>query len=145
MKTFVRTACALTSFLFVSIVAGSAMADTTITVTAKNDTSAFVNAIQKGCIGNWAPPPGQLNPGGSYNGEASSTNPVANSCQLRLERDDNLRYCEFVLTRTRSSLNGPWNYPTINVNQSSSGVTCNKSITSVGSNGDWKANVSIAP
>ncbi len=49
------------------------------------------------------------------------------------------RYCNWVLSHTRSSLNGPWNCPAVNTTKSSSGVTC--TITSVNSDGNWSVSL----
>lgn len=122
----------------------AAAAQSAVTVTANNTTSSNVTlSSPSGCQGS----SGLQNLGANDFTFSKIISPYAtsNGCSIRYTRTDNSRYCNWVLSRTRSSLSGPWNYPTVNTTKSSSGVTCTATITSVSSGGDWSVSLTIAP
>lgn len=132
-----------------SIGTGAAYADSTLTVTARNDTTNIVNAgprLGASCFGNLQPSSAQIPPGQTQTFTVRVPDGFSQSCGIRLQRDDNLRNCQFQLARIYTA--GSWNYPTIYVEQSPSGVTCNSAVTGLGqppTEGDWSASIGIAP
>ncbi|WP_053220799.1 hypothetical protein [Methylobacterium indicum] len=132
-------------FLGATVLAGAAQAQSTVTATVRNNTSTTVTfSSPSGCQGsptNF----GNIGPNGSVTGSARSPYSTSNGCSIRYTRSDNSRDCSWVLSRTRNSTTGSWNYPTINTNSSSSGVTCSGRVASVSSSGDWQANLTISP
>ncbi|MBP2232584.1 hypothetical protein J2847_005915 [Azospirillum agricola] len=135
------------AFLGASILAtlsGTASAQSTLTATVKNNTPVTTTfSSPSGCQG--------TNTFGNLLSTQSQTSgilspfPTSNGCSIRYTRADNSRYCNWVLSRTRSSLTGPWNYPTVVTTKSSTGVTCTSTITSVDASGNWSVNLAIAP
>ena len=124
--------------------AGTASAQSILTATVNNNTPVSTTfSSPSGCQG--VTTLGPLN-GNTYTSTTiQSPYSTSNGCSIRYTRSDNSRYCNWVLSRTRSSLTGPWNYPTISTTKSSSGVTCTSTITSVNTNGNWSVTLSIAP
>ncbi|MBY6264171.1 hypothetical protein EI613_19930 [Azospirillum sp. 412522] len=124
---------------------GTASAQSALTATAKNTTpSPATFSSPSGCQGtNTFSTLGAS--GGTQTSSILSPFPTSNGCSIRYTRTDNSRYCNWVLSRTRSSLTGPWNYPTVSTTKSSTGVTCTSTITSVNANGDWTVSLTIAP
>ncbi len=124
---------------------GTASAQSTVTATAKNTTTSITNfSSPSGCQGTNTFPSLSAN-GGTHLSSIQSPYSTSNGCSIRYTRSDNSRYCNWVLSRTRSSLTGPWNYPTISTTKSSTGVTCTSSITSVDASGNWSVSLTIAP
>lgn len=134
-------AVALASF------ATGASAQSVVSGTITNTTTVSVNLSSPTCQGVLTPSTGSIPSGGGTLGySATSGTSTSNGCTIRVTRSDNLRFCNWVLNRLRSSLTGPWNFPTINSSGSSStGVTCTSSISNVNTNGNWTANLTIAP
>lgn len=128
----------------IATLSGTASAQSTLTVKATNNTPVTTNiSSPSGCQG--VNTLGNLTSGQSLTSNITSPYSTSNGCSIRYTRTDNSRYCNWVLSRTRSSLNGPWNYPTISTTKSSSGVTCTSTITSVNTNGNWSVSLTIAP
>lgn len=124
--------------------AGTASAQSYVNVTVNNGTTVTTTfSSPSGCQGVAGLGP-IIGGGGTYS-SIQSPYSTSNGCSVRYTRSDNSRYCNWVLSRTRSSLTGPWNYPTISTTKSSTGVTCTSTITSVNSNGDWNVTLKIAP
>lgn len=136
---------ALLGASILATLSGTASAQSVLTATAKNTTPVTTTfSSPSGCQGTNTFL--TLNPNGdSITSSISSPYSTSNGCSIRYTRSDNSRYCNWVLSRTRSSLTGPWNYPTVSTTKSSSGVTCTSSITSVNANGNWSVNLTIAP
>ena len=124
--------------------AGTASAQSAVNVTVNNGTTVSVNfSSPSGCQGTAGL--SAISGGGNRFSSISSPYSTSNGCSIRYTRSDNSRYCNWVLSRTRSSLTGPWNYPTISTTKSSSGVTCTSTITSLNSSGDWYVTLNISP
>ncbi|WP_042446017.1 hypothetical protein [Azospirillum sp. B510] len=82
-------------------------------------------------------------PTGSAATRTATSALTSNGCNVTYKRTDNGRSCRFVATRIRSSLTGPWNYPTVNTTSSGTGITCTYTITSISSNGDWAVTLNV--
>ncbi|BAI75870.1 hypothetical protein AZL_d00440 (plasmid) [Azospirillum sp. B510] len=122
----------------------AAAAQSAVTVTVNNTTSSDTTfSSPSGCQGSSGL--SAIGSGASRLSSIQSPYSTSNGCSIRYTRTDNSRYCNWVLSRTRSSLNGPWNYPTVNTTKSSTGVTCTGTITSVSSDGNWSVSLTIAP
>ncbi|MCG5238713.1 hypothetical protein [Azospirillum doebereinerae] len=135
---------ALLGASILATLSGTASAQSILTATAKNTTPVTTTfSSPSGCQG--------TNTFGSLLSNQSQTSNIispfstSNGCSIRYTRADNSRYCNWVLSRTRSSLTGPWNYPTVTTTKSSTGVTCTSSITSVDASGNWSVSLTIAP
>ena len=115
----------------------------TLTMQDLNPTVAL-NYSAQSCIGTVAPAwPSTIAPSSSATVQATSTL-TSNGCSITYKKADNNKNCRFVATRIRSSLTGPWNYPTVNVYPSSTtGITCSYTIDSVNTNGDWSVTLKI--
>ncbi|WP_162652994.1 hypothetical protein [Lentilitoribacter sp. Alg239-R112] len=97
------------------------------------------------CTGSWADPWPDILSGQSETSNVTSPFSTSVSCRVEYERDDNGRYCRFQISRLRSSLSGPWNYPQVFTTKSSSGITCSHNFTSVsfGSDGDFSVELEL--
>lgn len=127
-----------------SILTSSAQAQSAVTATVTSNTPVSVTfSSPSGCQGTTGF--STIGAGGSQTSRITSSFSTSNGCSIRYTRSDNLRYCNWVLSRTRSSATGPWNFPTVNQTSNGAGVTCSNSITSVSSTGDWLVSLTIAP
>jgi hypothetical protein len=146
MNTSIRGVLLGTIFAAAGMLAtGQASAQSMVNGTVTNNSGVSATVSSPTCQGTLSPPPGSLVNGGVYTFTATSATSTSNGCTLRIARSDNLRFCNWVLNRLRSSLTGPWNFPTINQTTSPSGVTCTDSISNVQTNGNWTATLTIAP
>lgn len=144
-KTIGRAMLAAGLAVVAMMVAGGASAQSVVSGTVTNNTPVIVTVSSPTCQGVLSPAPGSLGVGGTYIFSAMSPFSTSNGCTIRAARSDNLRFCNWVLNRLRSSLTGPWNFPTINQTSSPTGVTCTNSISNVNANGNWTATLIIAP
>jgi len=128
---------------FVSLGAGAASAQSAATLTLKDNTAVSLSYQTSSCVGtlNQSWPSSIL--AGSFATRTATSSLTSNGCSVTYQRADNGRSCRFVATRLRSSLTGPWNYPTVNTTASGSGITCTYTITSVSSNGDWAVTLNV--
>lgn len=143
MNVILKGAIGFAVALFVSLGAGAASAQSVSTITLKDNTTVSLTYQTSSCVGtlnqSW---PSTILAGSSATRAATSTL-TSNGCSVTYQRADNGRSCRFVATRLRSSLTGPWNYPTVNATASSTGITCSYTITSVSSNGDWAVTLNV--
>jgi hypothetical protein len=97
------------------------------------------------CTGSWSPAWMDINSGQNDDSTVNSPFSTSVSCRVEYERADNGRYCRFQISRLRSSLFGPWNYPQVFTTKSSSGITCSHNFTSVsfGSDGDFSVELEL--
>jgi hypothetical protein len=128
-----------------ALAASQASAQSVVNGTLTNNSGVKATVTSPTCQGLLSPTPGDLLTGQVYTFNATSATSTSNGCTIRITRSDNLRFCNWVLNRLRSSLTGPWNFPTINQTTSPSGVTCTNSISNVQTNGNWTATLAIAP
>jgi hypothetical protein len=146
MNRFVNGALAPIGAGLVSLTASAAFAQSAVTVTVTNNTTAsMIHSSPSGCEG--TPRPAFENPisaGASATAMIASPYPTSSGCSLRYARSDNLRYCNWVLSRIRSSPSGAWRYPTVHVTSSGSGITCGYRISSVDTNGGWSVALSAS-
>jgi hypothetical protein len=130
--------------LALSVMANRAQAQSVLTATVNNNTPVPVTfSSPSGCLG--SNEFSTITSGSNNQSTIQSPYSTSNGCSIRYTRSDNLRYCNWNATRTRSSASGPWNYPTVNTSSNGSGVTCSSSITSVNSDGNWSVSLTIAP
>lgn len=143
MNVILKGALGLAIASFVSLGAGAASAQSIAALTLKDNTTVPLNYQTHSCIGtlsaSW---PTSVNPGIPVARTANSTL-TSNGCSITYQRSDNSKSCRFVATRLRSSLTGPWNYPTVNTTASASGITCTYTITNVSTNGDWSVTLNV--
>lgn len=126
---------------------GAASAQSVLTSKVTNNTTVSVTASSpSGCQGTPSPALRTLSASGDTE-TYTITSPfsTSNGCSIRYTRSDNLRFCNWVMARTRVSLMGAWNFPTINTTSSPSGITCTSSISNVNANGNWTATLTVAP
>ena len=146
MKMSIRAVLMGTIFAAAGMLAtGQASALSAVNGTVTNNSGVSETVSSPTCQGSLFPAPGGVNNGGVYTFTATSATSTSNGCTVRITRSDNLRVCNWVLNRLRSSLTGPWNLPTIDQTSSSTGVTCTNSISNVQTNGNWTATLQIAP
>lgn len=144
MHAILKGAIGLAAASFVSLGAGAASAQSsTATLTLKNNTAVTLNYQTHSCIGtlnqSW---PATI--GSTLNAVRQATSTMtSNGCSVTYQRADNGKSCRFVATRTRSSLTGPWNYPTVNTTASTTGITCTYTITSVSTDGSWAVTLNV--
>ncbi|MBP2316905.1 hypothetical protein [Azospirillum soli] len=142
MYAILKGAIGLAAASFVSLGAGAASAQSTATLTLKNNTAVALTYQTHSCIGSLdAPWPASIGATPATRNAYSTL--TSNGCSVTYQRSDNGRSCRFVATRLRSSLTGPWNYPTVNATASSTGITCTYTITSVSTNGDWAVTLNV--
>jgi hypothetical protein len=127
------------------LAAGQASAQSVVDGTLTNNSGVSATVSSPTCQGVLSPAPGTLVNDGVYTFAATSATSTSNGCTIRIARSDNLRFCNWVLNRLRSSLMGAWNFPTINQTSSPTGVTCTNTISNVQTNGNWTATLRIAP
>lgn len=139
-----RNALRVAGIGMISLTANTAMAGSVVTIYVKNDTTSSVVFVTGGGFqGVPSPSFPTIAPGATAGPiRVESPYPTSNGGSFYYRRSDNLRRCFFVPSRIRSSLYGPWKYPTTNVTPDS-GVSCSGNATVVNANGDWTANFRI--
>lgn len=144
MKKSLRQAfLGLAATATLTVAATSAMA-ATVTVYVKNDTSTTVE-FQAGGGFQGVPSPGfpaTIIPSGTTGAiTINSPFPTSTGGSFYYRRQDNLKRCFFVPSRTMSG--SVWNWPTTNATPSATGVSCSGTASNVNSNGDWTVNFRI--
>lgn len=144
MNVILKGALGLAIASFVSLGAGAASAQSTAAnLTLKNNTSVALNYQTHSCIGSLNQPWASSIVAGTSILRTAASTLTSNGCSVTYQRADNSKSCRFVATRLRSSLTGPWNYPTVNTTASGSGITCTYTITSVTADGNWSVTLNV--
>lgn len=145
MKALIPGVLLGTMFAASGVFTGQACAQGAVDGTLTNTSGVLATVSSPTCQGALSPAPGALMNRGVYGFSAASATTTSNGCTIRIARSDNLRFCNWVLNRLRSSSTGAWNLPTITQTSSPTGVTCTNAISNVQTNGNWTATLSIAP
>lgn len=148
--TFSRKIVGMTAAMALSFAASAAMA-ATVTITVTNSTGkAVMFQTGGGFQGTPSPAFKDLPAGGSVTVTIASPYASSTGGSFYYQRDDNLKRCFFVPSRTKTT-GAAWNYPTANATASGTGVSCSATITKVdtGTNtasptyGNWEVNFTI--
>lgn len=132
------------AFICVFASIGTASAQSAVSGSVKNDTITPITISSPSCVGVLNPTPsGPTAVGQTYTFTATSSFSTSNGCVIRTTRTDNARYCNWALSRTKSTLSSPWSYPKIVKTSSPTGVTCNGTISNVNANGNWTATLTM--
>lgn len=124
------------TFLFSGFVS-QAVAGPTLTATVNNNTPVTIEWRNPSCSGIWNPPFQDILAGQSQTTTNISPFDTSVVCHVEYRRVDNLKFCKWVVSRQRSTLTGPWNYPKVVTTKSSTGITCADAISSVLPNGNF--------
>ncbi|WP_395453113.1 hypothetical protein ACHMW5_03245 [Azospirillum melinis] len=138
-----RTLLGLAAMTTMAVATTSAMA-ATMTVYVKNDTTATVEFQAGGGFQGVPSPsfPTTIIPSGTTAAiSVTSPYPTSTGGSFYYRRQDNLKRCFFVPSRTMSG--SVWNWPTTNATPSATGVNCSGAASNVNSNGDWTVNFRI--